>query len=100
MRFLDGLIADARTEVENASIETLGPLLRDFFSHFDSVKEINGDFALSPQSVARSSLRPGFIKIGSDFASSELVTRPGEDQVFIVTDSEHVLVGLPTILFS
>jgi hypothetical protein len=82
---------------ENASIETLGPILQEFFSHFESVKEVNGDFFVGRKAVTRSSLRAGFMKIGSDFASSELVTRPGEDRIFIVTDSEHRLDGLPTI---
>ena len=81
----------------NPTIEKLGPVFREFFSHFESVEEVNGDFAVSRQSVADSALRPGFLKVGSDFEHSELVVRPGEDRVFIVTDSEHVLDGLPTI---
>jgi hypothetical protein len=81
----------------NPAIEKLGPVLRDFFSRFESVEEVNGDFAVGRQSVADSALRPGFLKVGSDFEHSELVVRPGEDRVFIVTDSEHVLDGLPTI---
>ncbi len=82
---------------DNSAIERLGPILRDFFSHFESVREINGDFCVSRQAVGDSSLRPGFLKIGSDFANSELVARPGEDEVFIATDAEHVLDGDPTI---
>ncbi len=82
---------------DNPEIERLGPILRDFFSRFESVREINGDFFVSRRAVGYSVLRPGFLKIGSDFASSELVTRPGEDEVFIVTDAEHRLDGLPTI---
>ncbi len=102
-RALD-LIADTRrfrcvTESlsGNPAIERLGPILRDFFSHFESVQEINGDFSVSRQAVGDSSLRPGFLKIGSDFEHSELVARPGDDEVFIVTDGEHVLDGDPTI---
>jgi hypothetical protein len=102
-RALD-LIADTsrfKSVTENLSdkreIERLGPILRDFFSHFESVQEINGDFSVSRLAVGDSSLRPGFLKIGSDFAHSELVARHGEDRVFIVTDSEHRLDGLPTI---
>jgi len=98
------LIADTRrfrcvTEnfSNNPEIERLGPVLRDFFSHFERVEEVNGDFSVSRQAVGNSSLRPGFLKIGSDFAHSELVARPGEDEVFIVTDGEHVLDGDPTI---
>jgi hypothetical protein len=81
----------------NPAIEKLGPVLRDFFSRFESVQEVNGDFFVSRQSVADSSLRPGFLKVGIDFEHSELVVRQGEDRVFIVTDSEHGLDGLPTI---
>ncbi len=81
----------------NPAIERLGPNLREFFSQFESVREINGDFIVSRKVVGSSSLRSGFLKIGSDFASSELVTRPGSDEVFIVTDAEHVLDGEPTI---
>jgi hypothetical protein len=81
----------------NPAIETLGPILRDFFERFESVEEINGDFAVSRQAVRPSTLRPGFVSIGSDFAHAELVTQPGDDRVFIVTDSDHALDGLPTI---
>ena len=98
------LIADTRrfrcvTEnlSNNPAIERLGPILRDFFSRFESAQEINGDFSVSRRAVGDSSLRPGFLKIGSDFAHSELVARPGEDELFIVTDGEHVLDGDPTI---
>lgn len=81
----------------NRLIDTLGPVLRDFFERFESVEEINGDFAVSRRAVRPSTIRPGFVSIGSDFAHSELVTQPGDDRVFIVTDSEHALDGLPTI---
>ncbi len=82
---------------DNPEIERLGPILRDFFSHFERVERVGGDFSVSRQAVGNSSLRPGFLKIGTDFAHSELVGRPGEDRVFIVTDAEHALEGLPTI---
>ena len=81
----------------NPTIDRLGPTLREFFAQFESVREIKGDFFVSRKVVGASSLRPGFLKIGSDFASSELVARPRGDEVFIVTDSEHVLDGEPTI---
>jgi hypothetical protein len=82
---------------ENPEVEKLGPILQDFFSHFESVTETNGDFSVARGAVSMSSLRAGFLKIGTDYADSELVVRPGEDRVFIVTDSEHKLDGLPTI---
>jgi hypothetical protein len=81
----------------NPAIGRLGPVLRDFFANFESVEQVGGDFFVSRNIVGDSSLRPGFIKIGTDFAHSELLVRPGEDQVFIVTDCEHNLDGLPTI---
>src|SRR5262249_46063392 len=64
---------------DNPMIENLGPVLRDFFLHFESVAEINGDFCVGRRTVGNSELRPGFLKIGSDFADSELVVKPGED---------------------
>jgi hypothetical protein len=79
----------------NPAIESLGPVLRDFFSRFESVEEVNGDFSVSRQSVADSALRPGFLSVGSDFAQSELVVRPGEDRVFIVTDHSMLKTKLP-----
>jgi hypothetical protein len=99
------LIGDTRkfkvTPVEalsnNPAMDKLGPVLQDFFSHFESVQEINGDFFVSRQTVSDSALRPGFIKIGSDFANSELVVKPGADRVFIVTDAQHRLDGLPSV---
>jgi hypothetical protein len=81
----------------NLAIEKLGPVLRDFFSRFESVEEASGDFSVSRRSVADSALRSGFLKIGSEVVHSEIVVRPGEDRVFIVTDGEHALDGLPTI---
>jgi len=57
----------------NPAIERLGPILQDFFANFETVREINGDFLVGRKAVANSSLRLGFLKFGSDFASSELV---------------------------
>jgi hypothetical protein len=81
----------------NHGIERLGPLTKDFFRRFESVVEINGDFRVSRQYIGESSIRQGFVKIGSDFEDSELVVEPGVDRVFIVTDAEHKLDGMPTI---
>jgi hypothetical protein len=39
------------------SVDKLGPVLQDFFSHFESVQEINGDFFVSRQTVSDSALR-------------------------------------------
>jgi len=82
---------------DNPLIESLGPTLRAFFLRFESVAEINGDFFVGRGTVGNSKLRPGFLTIGSDFAHSELVAKQGDDRVFIVTDAEHRLDGLPTI---
>jgi hypothetical protein len=98
------LVADPRrfkyvrsTLSDNTDIEKLGPSLKDFFSNFESIEQVGGDFSVSRSAVGKSSLRQGFLKIGTDFAHSELVVRPGRDEVFIVTDADHVLDGLPTI---
>lgn len=81
----------------NPAVGRLGPILQDFFKQFDVVREINGDFVVSRKLVGDSFLRPGFVKLGTDFAASELVCRPGDDEVFIVTDDNHILDGQPTI---
>jgi hypothetical protein len=81
----------------NPLIEKLGPLLRDFFERFESVEEIYGDFKVSRRAVSPSTIRPGFIKIGTDFEHSELITQVGDDRVYIVTDAEHVISPSPTI---
>lgn len=86
------LQAESSTPIDN-----VGPILQEFFCTFDSVEELNGDFFVSRQAVAESAFRPGFIKIGTDFEHSELVVKPGEAWVFIVTDAYHRLDGLPTI---
>jgi hypothetical protein len=86
-----------REPSSNAMDERLGPILREFFSRFESIKQENGDFLVSRDAVSDSALRPGFVKIGSDFAHSELVIKQGEDRVYMVTDAEHRLEGLPTI---
>jgi len=99
-----GLLADPRrfkcieTELtDKSAIQKLGPTLQELFSKFDSIAQINGDFFVSRKSVGASSLRKGFLTFGKDFAYSELVARPGEDEVFIVTDATHRLDGCPSI---
>jgi hypothetical protein len=82
----------------NPLIDTLGPVLRDFFERFESVEEIQGDFKASCRAVSPSAIRPGFIKIGTDFEHSELVAHAGDDRVYIVTDPNHALGDrMPTI---
>src|SRR5207247_4724002 len=63
------LIADTRrfrgvTEnlSNNPDIEKLGPVLRHFFSHFETVEEVNGVFSVSRQAVGNSSLRLAFLR--------------------------------------
>jgi len=89
--------ADIQARDEIPMIENLGPVLRDFLLRFESVAEANGDFSVGRRTVGNSKLRPGFLKIGSDFANSELIVKPGSDHVFIVTDADHRLDGLPTL---
>ena len=79
----------------------LGPATTGFFDAYESVEEIGREFSVSRNSVGASSVRNGFLKIGSDFESSDLLVRPGEDRVFIVTDAEHNLDdGFTTIYHS
>jgi hypothetical protein len=83
---------------DNPSLDQLGPVLREFFSKFESVEEIDGYFSVGRRQVGDSLFRPGYIRIGCDFSCTELVVRPYEDRVFIVNDTERPLdAGLPTI---
>jgi hypothetical protein len=58
---------------DNSAIAGLGPVLRDLFSRFESVEEINADFSVSRQFVADSALRPGFLKVGFDLRIRSLL---------------------------
>jgi hypothetical protein len=84
--------ADPRFPFEN-----MAPSLRKIFSRFEKIEEVNGEFCLDRTTVTESSVRSGFLKIGADFGDSEIVVRPGRDEVFIVHNAEHPLEPYPTI---
>lgn len=75
----------------------VGPSLREFLSQFESVEEIGEAFKAGRRWLGHSTARPGFIRVGLEFEGSELVVRPGEDQVFIVHSADDILHGLPSI---
>jgi hypothetical protein len=89
----------ASSQWDNVIAKQLGPATASFFDAYESVEEIGREFAVGRAAVRASSLRQGFLRIGSDFESSELVLRPGEDRVFIVTDPEHDLDSGSTTIF-
>jgi len=83
------------------ALSSLGPALRQFFSRFESVKEIRGETALDRGEIGPSTLRAGFIKVGTDIEHTEIVARPKEDLIYVVDGTEpidlQVEEGFPTI---
>lgn len=73
-----------------ASVDTpnLGDTTREFFSGFESVFAIRGETRIERSKIFSSALRKGFIRIGSDSDFTEIVTRPGQDETFVVDGTE------------
>lgn len=82
---------------KSALIEDLGPNLREFFSKYESVERVFVEFAVARQEVRASFIRPGFLRIGTDFGDAEIVVRRGEDEVFSVNSAADPLDGYATI---
>jgi len=83
------------------ALYSLGPALRKFFSRFERVKEIRGETALDRGEIGPSTLREGFVKVGTDIEHTEIVARPKEDLIYVVDGTEpidlQVEEGFPTI---
>jgi hypothetical protein len=83
------------------SLAQLGPSLQKFFSSFESVKETNGDTLLDRAEIGPSRLREGFLRIGTDMDSTEIVVRPHEDTIHIIgspgPDEISDADGFPTV---
>jgi len=83
------------------ALYSLGPALRQFFSRFESVKEIRGETALDRGEIGPSTLREGFIKVGTDIEHTEIVARPKEDVIYVIDGTEpegsQLEEGFPTI---
>jgi len=79
----------------------LGPVLRQFFSRFEKVTEIKGETSLDRGEIRPSTLREGFIKIGTDIEHAEIVARSKEDVIYVIDGTEpegpQVEDGFPSI---
>ena len=83
------------------ALYSLGPALRQFFSRFESVKEIRGETALDRGEIGPSTLREGFVKVGTDIEHTEIVARAKEDMIYVIDGTEPIDFqleeGFPTI---
>jgi hypothetical protein len=83
------------------SLQSLGPELQKFFSRFEAVREIKGETSLDRKQIGASTLREGFLKIGTDMEHTEIVARPNEDPIYVIDgtepEDEQVEEGFPTI---
>jgi hypothetical protein len=83
------------------ALQSLGPLLRQFFSRFERVTEIKGETSLDRTEIGPSTFRAGFIKIGTDIEHVEIVSRPQDDAIYAIDGTEpdgpHVEESFPTI---
>lgn len=67
--------------------EQLGPITREFFSRYGTLRSRNGGFELSADGIKSSECVHGFLTIGHS-EDWDVVRRPGGDGVFVVEGSE------------
>jgi hypothetical protein len=83
------------------ALQSLGPLLQQFFSRFEKVTEIKGETSLDRSEIGPSTVREGFIRIGTDMEHAEIVARPNEDVIYAIDGTEphgpRAEEGFPTI---
>jgi len=90
---VDNLIADKKLFADPADKtkplpEGLGPITREFFSRYGTLKIPFGGFVLSATDIRASEYVLGFLSIGhSD--DWDVVQWPGGDEVFVVEGSEN-----------
>lgn len=93
------LVAVPRDGLE-AGDEQLGPVVREFFSKFSSVRTPNGGVEISMSMVQPSIYISGFISIGHS-EDWDIVVRSGMDEVFVVEGAElsedDLEVSFPTV---
>jgi hypothetical protein len=65
----------------------LGPITRDFFSRYGTLKTRRGGFELSAAGIRASEYVHGFLSIGHS-EDWDVVQRPDADEVFIVEGAE------------
>jgi hypothetical protein len=99
---LDGnLYRVIENPIQKDSLHSLGPELQKFFSRFEKAQQIRGELVLNRTGIGESSLRKGFLKIGTDVDFTEIVARPDEDTIYMIdgSETEDKLIGegYPTI---
>jgi hypothetical protein len=67
--------------------DSLPGSIRDLFSVFASIRAVEP--LLSREKIGPSKYRHGFIRIGTSVDSTELVIRPGEDQIYEIDGSSE-----------
>lgn len=65
---------------EPAPVSVLGPALMDFFSHYDSVRAVRGDFYVDRKFATTASVE-GLIKIGIDIGGAEFTAKRNSDEI-------------------
>jgi len=74
------------------SVDTLPPLVGEFFAAYDSVQETEGFVWLSRANIARSEIDGQLIRIGLDAEHAEVVVKAGAEDVY-VTDGTEAKTG-------
>src|SRR5215207_1690510 len=65
------------------SVDTLPPLVGEFFAAYDSVQETEGFVWLSRANIARSEIDGQLIRIGLDAEHAEVVVKAGAEDVYV-----------------
>lgn len=96
-----GVLQVTESAIENSAIfDRLGPVTRDFFSRYPSIKTANGGLQLSTANAHPSDYIDGLVSIGNS-EDWDVVVRPLEDEIFVAEGSEKSLreleVNFPTI---
>ena len=74
--------------------ENIGPITREFFLKYGTLKTRRGGFRLAAAELHASEYVRGFISIGHS-EDWDVVQRPGSDEVFVVEGSERDETQLP-----
>ena len=73
---------------DDAKIHNLAPCLRELFSRFAIIEAVDGEMYLSRQEIRAAEFNSEFLRIGTDFDSTELVVKPQEEIVYEIDGSE------------
>lgn len=103
---VEGLIAEGEklfvepAEEAVSQLVQLGPITREFFSRYSTLKTRLGGFELSSSSIQASEYVDGFVSIGHS-EDWDVVQRLGSDEVFVVegfeTCEEEMEIRFPSV---